>query len=535
MAFQGPAADLAVAGTHLNISSVLSSLGRYHQALRHAQGALKLLNALRAHSGARRSKDEQIVLLTTTVTAMHSVGAQLEHLNRRREAFAAYRRGLRVGQHNTTSAELLVACYPQHAVEHLPPHADIVQALTEACEQLSGQEGLRTRMHSNSTTNASPAVSLGAPLTTTRSALRAPLSQTRDESDGLGLHSRSSQNLPPFVFNSGARSKSCEGKRELPPLVFTGEHPPRPAGQGGYSPHPNLVLRDDDITHAITLIQRAFRKFAQRTDLMRPEFRTSHEPRIVTNYGLKSANNEYSQAPGVGVHLHADIACLPVLGLFEQLNNLAETLPEKVAQLIDKHEHDFMLSYKSHMSTVQQNFQEWKLKAETEDDKVRRDKRVKELEGELKWFMSEALRLEALSKDYHKEVGTWKTRLNTMREERRYLEDQMKASKRQTKVERIQRADRRLQNVTAMGGVGPMVDVALSPLEEEYLTKTKDLEKELEGLRRTNEELQEIANRRHVRRAELEEYFLACIEGARKVPPLGDLWLSMFPSAGSNA
>lgn len=57
-------------------------------------------------------------------------------------------------------------------------------------------------------------------------------------------------------------------------------------------------------------------------------------------------------------------------------------------------------------STVQQNFREWKLKAETEDDKVRRDKRVKELEGELKWFMSEALRLEALSKDYHKEVMT---------------------------------------------------------------------------------------------------------------------------------
>ncbi|KAF4741257.1 hypothetical protein FOZ63_030982, partial [Perkinsus olseni] len=45
MACQGPTADLSVAGTHLNISSVLSHLGRHHQSLRHAQGALKLLNA----------------------------------------------------------------------------------------------------------------------------------------------------------------------------------------------------------------------------------------------------------------------------------------------------------------------------------------------------------------------------------------------------------------------------------------------------------------------------------------------------------
>ncbi|KAF4701660.1 hypothetical protein FOZ63_016932, partial [Perkinsus olseni] len=123
-----------------------------------------------------------------------------------------------------------------------------------------------------------------------------------------------------------------------------------------------------------------------------------------------------------------------VLGLFDQLNTLAATLPERVADLLQRHEHDFMLSYKSHMSTVQKSFRELKVKADKEGDKVRRDKRVQELEKELKWFMSEALRLDALCKDYRKEVGTWQARSEALSEDKRYLEDQMKASKRQAKV-----------------------------------------------------------------------------------------------------
>ncbi|KAF4656390.1 hypothetical protein FOL47_009015 [Perkinsus chesapeaki] len=240
-----------------------------------------------------------------------------------------------------------------------------------------------------------------------------------------------------------------------------------------------------------------------------------------------------------------------VLNLFEQLNTLASTLPERVVQLLEQHEHDFMLAYKTHMYTVQKQFRELKGKADKEDERVRRDNRVQELEKELKWFMSEALRLDALCKDYRKEVGKWRSRAETLSEDRRYLEDQMKASKRQTKVLRavLERAQaskshpgpeppsqmmpgnssgqpgrrdmvisRDPQDMTAERSSGTMAEAAkkVSPEEAEYLTKIGELETELRGLRRTRKMLEDAVTERYARRSELEDFFLACVDEARK-------------------
>ncbi|KAF4690136.1 hypothetical protein FOZ60_000592 [Perkinsus olseni] len=218
MACQGPTADLSVAGTHLNISSVLSHLGRHHQSLRHAQGALKLLNA------------------RTTVAAMHSVGAQLEHLGRRREALTAYRRGLRF------------------AVEHLPADAEVIEVLNVACDQLSKKRDLP--LSGGNSLSISPRSS---PVSDARKVeaftdLRCPLKTVGEGTDsptqqvvrGLGReHSTDLGSLPPFIFDAEARPSSRRvEEEELPPLVLVGE----------------LVLREEDVVEADRTIQRPVRR-----------------------------------------------------------------------------------------------------------------------------------------------------------------------------------------------------------------------------------------------------------------------------------
>merc|ERR1719434_221480 len=99
-----------------------------------------------------------------------------------------------------------------------------------------------------------------------------------------------------------------------------------------------------------------------------------------------------------------------------------------------EHEKDFFLAYKTHMYGVQRDIKTLRMKADTEDAKTREDTKIRALEGELDWFMTEALRLDELCKGYKKEVDKWKAKADALDEDRRFLEDQIKGAKRQNKI-----------------------------------------------------------------------------------------------------
>jgi len=117
-----------------------------------------------------------------------------------------------------------------------------------------------------------------------------------------------------------------------------------------------------------------------------------------------------------------------------ELTNLAQSLDQRMQRLLMEHEKDFFLAYKTHMYGVQRDIKTLRMKADHEDAKTREDTKIKALESELDWFMTEALRLDELCKGYKKEVDKWKAKADALDEDRRFLEDQIKGAKRQNKI-----------------------------------------------------------------------------------------------------
>jgi len=123
-----------------------------------------------------------------------------------------------------------------------------------------------------------------------------------------------------------------------------------------------------------------------------------------------------------------------ILEHHQNLRNLAFTLDERMKALLQEHEKDFFLAYKTHMYTVQREIKTLRMKAEKEEAKTRDDPNIKALEGELDWFVTEAVRLDELCRGYKKEVDKWKAQADALDEDRRFLEDQIKGAKRQNKI-----------------------------------------------------------------------------------------------------
>lgn len=153
---------------------------------------------------------------------------------------------------------------------------------------------------------------------------------------------------------------------------------------------------------------------------------------------------------------------------FNELQNLAETLDDRVKALLRERKNDFFLAYKTHMYDVREQFKTLKAKADHEETKTRKDLKIQKLEMELDWFMQEALRLDELCRGYKTEVDKMKVKADLLDEDRKYLEDQIKGAKRQNKVLRaaVERASSSAFSALMMSKKREGAKGKLAPIEQ---------------------------------------------------------------------
>ncbi|CAD7952595.1 unnamed protein product [Amoebophrya sp. A120] len=145
-----------------------------------------------------------------------------------------------------------------------------------------------------------------------------------------------------------------------------------------------------------------------------------------------------------------------ILNVHTELQKLADTLDDRVGALLEAHERDFFLAYKTHMISVQKEFDSLKLKADEHETKSRRQAKIQSLEKELRWFMKEALRLDELCKKYLTELEKWKRLADQLDDDRSFLEDQIKKSKAQNRSLRlsVERAQQHAYEALAASAAG---------------------------------------------------------------------------------
>merc|ERR1719310_1543916 len=169
-----------------------------------------------------------------------------------------------------------------------------------------------------------------------------------------------------------------------------------------------------------------------------------------------------------------------ILDLHRDLQALADELDEKVEGKLNENENAFFLAYKSHMYTVQKEFNELRQKADEEETKTRRDAKISSLEKELDWFMNEALRLDELCKKYKKELDKWKGKADALEDDRQFLQNQIMSAKKNNKslrssVEKAQTsaysalvsaddASKKLTSMPAQDAVAPAPDAGTETL-----------------------------------------------------------------------
>lgn len=112
----------------------------------------------------------------------------------------------------------------------------------------------------------------------------------------------------------------------------------------------------------------------------------------------------------------------------------ADEFGAKVDVLLEDHANDFYLNFRVHMYNVLLKLHEVKLKAAKQDEKVLTDPNIEYLEKRLAWFMTEALRLDAVCKNLKSQVDEEYAKVESLANHCKSLSGKCKAGQRRNKV-----------------------------------------------------------------------------------------------------
>ena len=127
-----------------------------------------------------------------------------------------------------------------------------------------------------------------------------------------------------------------------------------------------------------------------------------------------------------------------VMKSFSRMNESVEGLGVNVKKLLRKQEKDFLAAYRAHMYKVQKELQDLRAKVDESELALKKNDKIQQLEKERDWFRREALRLDTFSTTMRKDLDYMKKKLESIEVDRHWLEQQLKAAKKQNKLLRAE-------------------------------------------------------------------------------------------------
>lgn len=135
-------------------------------------------------------------------------------------------------------------------------------------------------------------------------------------------------------------------------------------------------------------------------------------------------------------------------------------LTRQIARVLQIQEKEFLEAYRGHMYGVQRELRMWQEKADEEAARALRDAKVQRLEEESAWFRAEALRLNKYTGAMKTDLKNMQGHMDSLEEDRAWLEKQLKAAKRENALLRAEVA------VAAQGGQQDEAGELLAALAE---------------------------------------------------------------------
>ncbi|OMJ94648.1 hypothetical protein SteCoe_2141 [Stentor coeruleus] len=118
---------------------------------------------------------------------------------------------------------------------------------------------------------------------------------------------------------------------------------------------------------------------------------------------------------------------------FSQLQDHVGKLDTHIDNVLHKHENDFLNAFKCQMFTLYTQLRELKKKTDENEVKLRRDEQLNKLQASLDWFREEAVHLGETTQFYKKEADKWKAKADSLEDDRKFLEDQLRCAKKRIK------------------------------------------------------------------------------------------------------
>jgi chromosome segregation ATPase len=119
---------------------------------------------------------------------------------------------------------------------------------------------------------------------------------------------------------------------------------------------------------------------------------------------------------------------------YDGMKEMIGELSSKLTNVSSHIEKEFLAAYRVHMLSVQAELKDLKDQVVQAEEALNDDQEVSQLESEVTWFSDETTRLRNQSKSMSKDMNHVVNRIDALREQKKFLNEQLKATLKRTRI-----------------------------------------------------------------------------------------------------